>query len=200
MNANDLTAKYICGRGEETAKEVIDQRLQMALHVYEAMPTVRRYLIEGIFKEVGEKVSKEFASDEPEYETGEQTVYLRTSDTSRFWVFAYLYDQQAGDKRRRDEFSFVAGVYADEPFGPQQDEIRERLDAVDLQTWTLSKGSHNLSKDHWIGYAGAHHELGASLSYDGFLRRAIEDRDGIVSALEELLTRICRGIFPLAAK
>lgn len=199
MNANDLTAKYICGRGEETAKEVIDQRLQMALHVYEAMPTVRRFLIEDIFVEVGEKVSKEFSSDEPEYEPGEQTLYLRTSDTSPFWVFAYLYDQQAGDKRRRDEFSFVAGVYADEPLGPQQDEIRGRFDAADLETWTLSKGSHNLRKDHYIDYAAAHHELGASLSYDRFLRRAVQNRDGIVSALGELLIRTCRGVFPLAS-
>ena len=194
MEYNELTAEYIC-------EDKSGDRLKMALYVYEAMDTVRTYVSKDVFKEVGERVkaAQEFSGDEPEYESYEGQVFFRTSKTSGLWIFAYLYDKKQGDQRRKDELSFVAGVYADS-FGGKQDMIRGRLDEVDLGTWSFRK-SNPLDKSYWsqyMVYTVEHHEHGVSWSYDQFLTRAIRDRERIVEDVAELLMRIYRGVFPLA--
>ena len=186
MDINELTAKYICEQQD---------RLEMALYVHGAMDTVRMHLSKDIFEEVGEIVAKTFSNDDPEYESYEGSVYLTTSKTDPFWVFAYLHDNKQGDGRRRDELSFVAGVYADPP-GPRRGEIREHLEAVDLETWSFHK-EHPLNKKYWIGVTADHHEHGVSWSYNQFLTRAIQDRKKIVKDVADLLECIYRGVFPL---
>ena len=196
MEYNKLTAEYIC-------EDKSGDRLKMALYVYEAMDTVRTYVSKDVFKEIGERVktAEEFSGDEPEYEPYEGAVYFRTRKLSDFWIFAYLYDKKQGDQRRKDELSFVAGVYADS-LGGKQDMIRGRLDEVDLGTWSFRK-NNPLDKSYWsydqyMGYTVEHHEHGISWSYDQFLTRAIRDRERIVGDVAELLMRIYRGVFPLA--
>ena len=187
----ELTAEYIC-------EDKSGDRLKMALYVYEAMDTVRTYVSKDVLKEIGERVkaAEEFSGDEPEYELSVGTVWFRTRKISDFWIFTYLYDKKQGDQRRKDELSFVAGVYADS-LGSKRDMIRGRLDEVDLGTWSFRK-NNPLDDDQHMGYTVEHHEHGVSWSYDQFLTRAIRDRERIVEDVAELLMRIYRGVFPLA--
>ena len=192
MEYNKLTAEYIC-------EDKSGDRLKMALHVYEAMDTVRTYVSKDVFKEIGERVeaAEEFSGDEPEYFADVGVVYFRTSKTSDFWIFALLHDKKQGDKRRKDELSFVAGVCPAESFGQQQDMIRGRLEEADLGHWSFRK-NNPLDKSYYMGYTVGHPEYGVSWSYDQFLTRAIRDRERIVEDVAELLMRIYRGVFPLA--
>ena len=74
-------AKYICEDKE---------RLQMALHVYEAKDDVREHLIERFFRAVTGQVAEKLGIDveEPKIELDETSVYFHTQETDEFWVFA----------------------------------------------------------------------------------------------------------------
>lgn len=177
MDTNELTADYIC-------KD--DERLQMALHVYEAMPAVRDYLITAIFKATGERVVREVEAQlDTEYT---KSVYFCTEETGDFWVYAGLEHGQRG------VLQLFAGIYVDdEKSSKAQREIQERFTTDgDLETWS---DGESLSSGKYIAYARVNHEHGGRWHEDDFLRRAIRNRDGVAEALAELLLRIYRGVF-----
>lgn len=180
MDTNKLTADYIC-------KD--DDRLQMALHIYEAMPAVREYLIKDIFKAVGERVSSVEELDSGQLDCRDYSVYFCTERTGDFWVCAWFED------RRRPVLQLCAGVYIDDGKSSKakRDEIQKRFrDRSNLETWSEGK---SLSYGRYIAYAKVHYEHGGRWDDDHFLRRAIRNRDGVVKALAELLQRIYRGMF-----
>lgn len=180
MNTNELSAKYIYEDKE---------RLQMALHVYEAMPAVRKRLIEGIFKAVGEYVDKKLDGVEVEcYKDGMQ---FYTEETDEFYVYAEL-------ERSRGTLSLHAGVYTYEgekaDNKTKRDDIRERFETkTDLETWSYGK---IFSSSKYVAYAYVHPErVPARWDQDDFLRRAILNQDEVVSGVAELLMRIYEGLF-----
>ena len=97
MNTNELTADYIC---ED------EDRLELALHVYGAMPAVRKYLIKEIFKAAGERVRVAEKLDDDKLECYEESVFFRTEETGSTWVFAAL------EHGKRGVLQLYAGVYA----------------------------------------------------------------------------------------
>ena len=179
MDTNELSAKYIYEDRE---------RLQMALHVYDAMPTVRKYLIEGIFNEVGEHVAEKV--DGVEWNCDEEAVYFWTKETGDFNVYARV------ERGKRGVLSLNAGVTAEENTvtAAEKDEIRERFETKsDLETWSYGE---SFSSNTTVAYAVVHHEYGdARWDQDPFLRRAILNRDEVVSGVAELLVRIYEGVF-----
>ena len=182
MNANELSAKYICEDKE---------RLQMALHVYEAMPTVRTYLIRGIFKAVGENVAKRIDGvGVEEWNSNEEQVYFWTKETSELGVYAWA------KPGKGKILSLVAGVYVDDAKSvskAERDAIRERFKKVDLATWSYGE---SFSSDTEIAYAYVHHEHGGGRwDQDDFLRRAIQHRDDVVSDVADVLVRVYKGMF-----
>lgn len=182
MNTNELSAQYIC---ED------DERLRMALHVYKAMPAVRKHLIKAIFKAAGERVAEKIEGVElwyPETES-EHGVYFYTEETGDFYVFAQLED------RKRRGLPLYAGVYADaKSIKTPRDKVRERFGTeADLGTWAYG-GS--VSPDEHVAYAYVQHEHKEDRwDTDDFLSRAILNRDEIVSHIAELLVRIYEGTF-----
>ena len=182
MDTNELTAKYIC---DDDHKE----RLQMALHVYQAMPTVREHLIEGIFKAVGKDVAEKMNLDDDNVECLAKSVYFYTQDTGEFYIFAALKDS-------RGTLSLVAGVYADEKSTnkAQRDEVLQLFrDKCDLDTWSYGE-SHSSITD--VAYAYVHHDhVVARWDRDTFLSQAIRNHDEVVVAVAELLVRIYQGMF-----
>lgn len=181
MDTNELTADYIC-------KD--DDRLQMALHVYEAMPAVRQYVIKDIFEAAGKRVRDAKELNDDQLECYDEQVYFRTEETGDSWVYAKL------EHGNRGVLQLCAGVYAEDwkSFKEKRDEIRERLRTKgDLETW--SYGENSLRSHTYSVYAEVHHEHGGRWHDDDFLRRAIRNRDGVVEALAELLLRIYRGVF-----
>lgn len=179
MNANELSAKYIYEDKE---------RLQMALHVYEAMPTVRQYLIGGIFKAVGENVAKRI--DGVEWTCDEEQVCLWTKETGELGVFAWA------EHGKGKKLSLVAGVYVDTPKAvtkAQRDAIQERFESKVLGTWSYGE---RFSSSTEVAYAYVHHEHGGGRwDQDDFLRRAIQHHDDVVSDVAEALVRIYDGMF-----
>ena len=184
MNTNELTADYIC---ED------EDRLALALHVYEAMPAVRKYLIKDIFKAAGERVRVAEKLDDDKLECYPESVWFYTEETDDTWVFAAL---QHG---KRGVLQLCAGVYADDVESikeAQRERIGERFKAHgDLGMWSYGK---SFSSGNWIAYAYVNYEHGGRWHDDDFLKRAIRSRDEVVSSLEGLLMRIYRGVFPLA--
>ena len=180
MDTNELSADYICEDKE---------RLQMALHVYEAMPAVREILIEGIFKAVGEYVAEklDLDVDGPKVERYPKSVYFRTQETGDSWVFAWAKPGKV------PKLQLVAGVHNDKLDKVKLDEIRERFKTKgDLETWSDSE----ICSDTDCVYANVLHErVDARWDHDSFLRRAILNHDEVVSDVAELLMRIYESLF-----
>ena len=181
MNTNELTADYIC---ED------EDRLALALHVYEAMPTVRKYLIKEIFKAAGERVRTAMKLDDDKLEFYAESVYFCTEETGDIWIFAAL------EQRKRGILQLYAGAWVDEVESvneAQRERIGERFRAHGgLEMWSDGK---SFSSGNRIAYAYVEH--GGRWDDDNFLKRAIRSRDEVVSSLEELLLRIYRCTFPL---
>lgn len=179
MNTNEQTAKYICDNQE---------RLQMALHVHEAMPDVRKQLIKGVFEAVGEQVTKKLKLDRHEawdVECYDKSVYFYTEETGDSWVFAWAKPGKA------PKLQLVAGVYEDELNKAKLDDIRECFRTnSDLETWS---DGEILSDTDGV-YANVH-QVDARWDQDNFLRRAILNHDEVVSEVAELLLKIYEGIF-----
>ena len=193
INIRELTAEYICGIGEESAsaEEVIDQRLRMALHVYEAMPTVRHYLIKGIFKDVGERIAENTEGVDLWRPGSYEGVIFQTNETDDYWVFAETYKQ-------RQVSRLVAGVYVAEPTSIKN-EHRERFKSrVDLESWSDLERSFPSDRNvHHINAFVRPEYGGGRWDDDVFLTRAILKRNDIVSRVEDILKRIYEGMFPL---
>lgn len=118
-------AKYICEDRE---------RLQMALHVYEAKDDVREHLIERFFRAVTGQVAEKLGIDveEPKIELEETSVYFCNQETDEFWVFARVVSY------RRPKRLLGVGVYSEEKLDQAQlGEIQERFKTHgDLETWS----------------------------------------------------------------
>lgn len=185
MNTNELTADYIC---ED------EKRLELALHVYEAMPAIRKYLIKEIFKAAGERVRAAMKLDDDKLEFYEESVFFNTEETDGTWVFAAL----EHGKRRRDVRYLYAGVSVDDVESineAQRERIGERFRTHGgLEIWSDGTSS---SSGNGIAYAYVNYKHGGVWHDDNFLKRAIRSRDEVVSSLEELLLRIYRCTFPL---
>ena len=186
MNTNELTADYIC-------KD--DERLQMALHIYEAMPAVRKHVIKDIFKGAGESVRNIEELESGQIDCYDDAVYFYTGVTGDFWVYARLHHGKRG------VVWCYAGVHAEDEklFEAQRDTIRERFRANGgLGTW--SNGESALSSDTSSIYAQVRHGQIGRWDTDDFLRRAIQSREEVVEALAEILLGIYRGVFLDAAQ
>ena len=187
MNTNELTAEYICKDKE---------RLQMALHVYEAMPIVRTHVVKAIFEAVGEHIRVTHEFDGFKRECLGESVYFCTEDTGDFWIFAALEHGKRGVRQ------LYCGVYAEYEDGAesnevQEDEVQSRFKTKgDLETWSYGK---SFSSGRYVAYAYVHHESRGRWHDDDFLRQAIGDRTKVVEDLADLLMRIYRGVFPLAS-
>lgn len=184
MDTNKLTADYICAEGG---------RLEMALHVYEAIDTVRDVLIKDIFKAVGECVKADV--DGVVMHSRKEDIYFWTEESGDFGVYASAYRRpQRG--RSRNVRLFAAGVYADDakPMKAQGVEIRRRFEAtVDWGTWSSGK---DLSSSTDICYAFSHRDHGGEWHEDDFLRGAILHREEFVKSVAQLLVQIYRGMCP----
>lgn len=179
MDISELSAKYIY---ED------EERLRMALHVYEAMPTVRKYLFKTIFAAAGERLADKLTG--VELECSENGVRLWTEETGEFEVFVEL-------EYGRGIFPY-AGVYekSGESIKERGNEIRERFETkVDLKAWSSGK---IYSEDKQIS-AYVDRADGGRWHRDDFLRRAIMSQDEVVSIVEAPLLRIHRGVFPLTS-
>lgn len=172
MNTNELSAKYIYEDKE---------RLQMALHVYEAMPTVRTYLIKGIFKAVGDHVAERL--DGVELDNYEDSVYFWTEESDEFYVFAAVRDKRGISR-------LVAGVYVYDVKSvrrAKRDAIKNSFETtVNLETW-FDGEIHSSNTE--IAYTNVYAER-----EDDFLRRAIQCHDEVVSDVAGVLVRIYEGV------
>ena len=196
---NKLTAQYILRSSGGESAEAIDQRLQMALHVYEAMPMVRQMLIEDIFKIVGESIRVSKKLHEDQLEVRGQSVYFCTEETGDFWICAGLFQP------RHPQLRLYAGVYAEyaddaNPLKAQEDEIRASFeDKSNLETW--SSDGEVRDGGSLIAYSYVHSQAGGGRwDRDYFLKKAVRQREDIVKELTHLLTIIYGGVFPLASK
>ena len=180
MNTNELSAQYIC---ED------EERLRMALHVYEAMPAVREHLIKAIFNAAGERVAEEI--DGVKQEPHENGVYLWTEETGDFYVFAEL------EPGKKSALRLTAGIYVDDAKSinkAQREEVRERFGTeVDLKTWSYGE---SFSQGEYVAYAYVHHKHGGHWHDDGFLSQAILSRDEVVSNVAQILVGIYKGMWP----
>ena len=179
MNTNELTADYIC-------KD--DDRLQMALHVYKAMSTVRKHLIKEIFQAVGERLAGEIHGVKLVDER-EESVYFWTEETDDFYVFGEVWYGQKG------AIWLFAGICLDEN-STIKEKTREHFVAnADLKTWSDGRVSEN----HYIGAYVNQRCGGGGWHWEDFLSRAILNRDDVVSDVAGLLVRIYKGVFPLVS-
>lgn len=174
MDTNEVSAEYIFKDKE---------RLRMALHVYDAMPTVRWHLIGDIFKAAGERVKKELGVKLEPYEDG---VYLWTEETGDCYVFAGAYKGKGPGQK---VIKLVAGIYEAESI---KEETRKRFATIDLETW--SDGKYDPSDSIGI-YVNDKHK-GGRWDDDAFLRRAILHRDEVVKNVADLLIHIYKGMWP----
>ena len=184
MDTNKLTADYICEDGN---------RLEMALHVYEAMDAVRNFLIEDIFKAVGEYIKANV--DGVVLHSREEDVYFWTEESGDFGVYATAH-RRPKRGRSRNVRLFAAGVYADDakPMKGQREEIRRRFRAtVDWGTWSFGD---DLSSSTEVCFAFSHRDHGGEWHEDDFLRGAILHRKEIVEAIAQLLVQIYGGMCP----
>ena len=195
MDTDGLSAKYICGISDESGDGVgnlNDGRLEMALHVYEAMPTVRSYLIKAIFKAACESVAEKRTGVEFELWEEGDGVYLWTEDTGELYVFAGL------ASRKRGALWLNAGVRVDDEksIEAQRDEIRERFELkVDPKSWSYGGVHSSGAWTAWAWVEKVYDKHYGRWSDDGFLRRAILHRDEVVSDVATLLMRIYDGMF-----
>lgn len=184
MNTNKLTADYI-------RKDKDEERLRMALHVYDAMmPTVRDYVIKEIFEAAGKRVSKEIGLY---MELQEEGVYFWVEET-RYWFCAGL-----GKRDKRSGLWLYAGVYAEpdlRPITPQQQQVL--IGANDFFKPWGGGPPRSWVEDGYKASAYAfvdHEQMDDRWDTDDFLRRAIRSREEVVSALEALLLQIYDGVF-----
>ena len=171
MDTKEVSAEYILKDKE---------RLRMALHVYDAMPTVRWRLIEDIFKAAGGRIDEELngVGLDNEYP---RCVYFQTEKTDDCWVFALAYT-------RGKQIQFAAGIYEESI----KEETRERFEKVDLEMW--SDGEYKID-DH-IGVRVNTSTGGGRWDENSILRRAILDRDKVVKDVADLLIHIYKGMWP----
>lgn len=186
MNANELTADYICENSE---------RLQMALRVYDAMSTVRERLIRRVFEAVGDRIRVDEKLDGMDVwvEKYEYCVQFYTEETRKVYVYAEL----SGKPGKRGYYWLHAGLYTDEGVGKsKQDEMRERFEAMgDLETWSDAEKEID-SSSNYVAKAYVHEERGdARWDGDNFLRQAIQNQDEVVSGVAEILLQIYEGVF-----
>lgn len=192
MDTKKLTADYIFGIGEDSGNEVIDKRLQMALHVYEAMPTVRDYLIKDIFDTVGERIRVAEKLDDDQLDVHRSQVYFRTEKTGNFWIYSGLLQE------RRPILELWAGIYSEDANdaaqakGRREEDIQASFKAkCDLGSWS---DGDSLSYRKYMAYRVLR-KAGGRWDSDEFLARAIRHRNDVVEDLESLLMRIYRGVF-----
>lgn len=174
-------AEYICEDKE---------RLQMALRVHEAMPTVRENLIKRIFEAVGKQVAEEL--DGVEVRPKWYGVDIHTQGA--FYVYAEVSDNKVQNKN--GDYWLNAGLRAHEDTvdKAKADEMRERFKAKsDLGHWSSGK---NFDGGTYVAYAYIQHE-GKDDRWDNpsFLSRAIRNHDEVVSDVAEILVRIYEGVF-----
>lgn len=186
---NKLSAKYIFEQ---------EERLLMALHVYEAMPIVREYVIKDLFERVGSRVANAVSVVKQEYRN--DAVYFRTEESGDLYIYAWLYDHEYFDKRSRSVLSLVAGIYG-KAESTKAKEIGERLETrVRLKTWSYGRKWSSKDKlDPGIAFTFKHHEHGTEWPYTAFLRRVIDAKEEVVSEISELLVDIYKGVFPLTS-
>lgn len=196
MDTEGLSAKYICGISDKSGDGVgnlNDERLRMALHVYEAMPTVRSYLIKAIFKAAGQSVAEKRTGVQLGFwEEGEGGVYFWTEDTGELYVFATL------ERRKGGALWLNAGVCVDDEklIEAQRDEVRERFELkVDPKAWSDSGCQSSGVWTAWAWVDKTYDKHQGCWHDDGFLRRAILNRDEVVSDVAALLMRIYDGMF-----
>ena len=179
MSPDELTAEYICKDKE---------RLQMALHVYAAMPAVRKHLIKGVFESVGDEIAKRLGVKT--VQPYDQFVEFYTEETGDFYVYA---EAKHG---RGQVLDLVVGVYPDphEKVGKAKlDEIRERFNRGALETWSYGDISPKKADGT---YAYVHPDyMVARWDQDDFLRKAILPHGEVVSTLTELLVQTYEGLF-----
>ena len=184
MDTNKLTADYICEDGN---------RLEMALHVYEAMEAVRNFLIKDIFRAVGEYITADV--DSVVLHSRENDVYFWTEESGDFGVFASA-SHRPKRGRARNARLFAAGVFADDtkPIKEQGDIIRARFNATgDWGQWSIGE---DLSSNTEVCYAFSHRDHGGEWHEDDFLRGAIRHRKEIVEGVAQLLVQTWKGMCP----
>ena len=182
MDTNELTAKYIC---DDDHKE----RLQMALHVYEAMPKVREHLIKDVFEAVGNRVK--MLDSINDVETYEGSVFLRSPETG-VYVFAAV---DYGGKRKL-RLKLHGGVYAEESVDKvKQDKIVERFEGARKGDLGWLNGEYE-SEGQYVAYAYVDdNRVVADWGGDEFLSTAIRNHNKVVSDVADLLVRIYNGVF-----
>lgn len=180
MSPDELTAEYICKDKE---------RLQVALHVYEAMPAVRKHLIEDVFKSVGDEITKRL--EDATVNTYDQLADFYTDKTGDFYVYA---EAKHG---RGQVLDLVVGVYPDpheKVDKAELDEIQERFKTKgDLERWSYGECIPSRAEGTYA-YVHPDYEV-ARWDQDNFLRRAILHHGEFVSAIAELLVRTYEGLF-----
>lgn len=185
MNTKEQTAKYICKNQE---------RLQMALHVHEAMPEVRKQLIERVFEAVGEQVAKKLGLDvDTHVDLYKKGVYFRTEETEELWVYAYVTSRQKSPK-----LLLICGLHADEKLERKRfDEVLARFKTRgDLGTWSDGEIHQQLSDEHTEAFAYVHDKAGEVRWDDNsFLSRVIRNHDDVVSGVTERLVLIYEGMW-----
>lgn len=184
MDTKELSAKYIYDD---------EERRQLALLVYEAMPTVREYLIKGIFELTGKHIAEKI--DGVEYVWDGRCVTMWTEEIGEYYVSAWLYGSRSA--------SLVAGVCHAEPASIHNAErslIQDRLKKkVNLEVWSGGDVLLSDTAEEEIAYAYVHHEYyGGRWDQDGFLKRAIQSEDEVVSHVADVLVQIYKGVFPLS--
>ena len=178
MDTAELTAKYICDDQE---------RLQMALHVYEAMQAVRECLMQRIFEAVGERIAEQI--DGVEWNPYPDSVEFYTKKTGEWRVSAWLSHGSRGYTR-----TLVAGLYVNDAKlvnKTERNEIQRQFD-VDRETWSYGDSfSSNTEVSAYVDSGGRKWRW----DRPDFLKRAILNQDDVVSDIAELLVRIYEDIF-----
>lgn len=180
MDTNQLTADYIWNDGKD------EERLHMALQVYEAMDTVRWRLIEVVFVAVHNIIHDKLKDHlDLEMDLYETSLYFKTRDSGECYVYAEV-------KYEYGKYRLHAGIWAGEkPKKGERNEIDERLKETCLQEWDYWSNSDDVCT--W--YATISKDW-----YDGdLLAKAIRDGDEVKSGLADVLLRIYGGVFPLAS-
>ena len=181
MDTNQLTADYIWSDGKD------EERLQMALHVYLAMPGVREYLIGDIFRAVGDRLDEKVSWEQ--LDRYDNAVRFCNDKTGDYWIGAQVWSDRQPKRLLR------AGLYTDDDISARQKvQIKERFGASsELTNWSYG-GNH--SDGNWVAFGNVHHDHGGGrLDQDDWLKRAVRNREKEVSALVETLLQIYQGMF-----
>ena len=182
MDTNKLTAEYICKDQE---------RLQMALHVYLAMPLVRDTLIEQILHTVGDRVAEKYGGID--LEIYQNSVFFAPQGTSELWVYASAEEGKRGlIQLSAGVYAESAGAYAESVSEVQREEMKGRFETdAGVKTWAPKNNVQSAGR--YIAYADL---PGGRWHDDDFLERAILKQDGVVSEVVDVLAQIYEGMFP----